>query len=148
MVLDRVENLNQYQGLGEHFRTAIAYALSHDLTGLASGRVEVDGENVFIMVNDRTLSQEPRQWELHKRYADLQLIVRGRERIGYHPSKRLEDAAYDAQADCALTENLAGQDFCVAEGAFAIFLPGEWHKPFCPVTPGERSIKCVFKIRV
>ena len=74
MICDTLENLNRYRGIHKNLNTAIdyltAYHVAHDLIELPLGRIEVDGENVFINVMDADLHpDEGSHLEYHHQYA-------------------------------------------------------------------------------
>ena len=83
MIADRLENIGCYRTLSSNFEAAVAFLEKTDLDLLPVGQFEVKGKDVYGFVVDRTLEEEPRQWEIHKKYADIQLVLEGNERIGW-----------------------------------------------------------------
>ena len=113
---------------------------------MEAGTVRIDGERVYATLSDNRLERETPAYETHHLYADIQLILRGRERFLLGWSGREGEPApgtdfYPFEADQALT-------FVLEEEQFVIFLPGEAHAPCNPV--GEPSVcrKLVVKVRV
>lgn len=83
MIYTKRKNIQRYLGQSQALDTAIRYLLSADLTKLAKGRNEVDGDQVFINRFDyQTKAPEEAIWEGHRHYGDLHVLLSGYERIG------------------------------------------------------------------
>ncbi|MBR3972434.1 MAG: YhcH/YjgK/YiaL family protein [Oscillospiraceae bacterium] len=83
MIYTKRKNLERYLGLSESLDTAIRHLMSADLTQLAKGRNEVDGDQVFINRFDyQTMPQEKAIWEGHEKYGDIHVLLSGHEKIG------------------------------------------------------------------
>ena len=147
MIYDNIKNLSQYAFLGKNFEKAAKFAAENDLASMKPGHYEIDGETLFINVLDRELNEMPATWEVHGRYADIQLLLEGSEILGMCPLSRLaEPPMVDAEKDCALFEDLEGSFIELAPGEFIIALPQDIHKPNCPGSKGSRSKKMIFKV--
>ena len=145
MIVDRLENIGHYACLGPNFAAAVRWLASADLCALEPGTYPIDGENVYATVADNRLERETPAFEAHHLYADIQLILGGEERFflgwsGRETDPKPERDLYFCEADASLS-------FTLAEGQFAIFLPGELHAPGNPA--GEPSVcrKMVVKVR-
>jgi YhcH/YjgK/YiaL family protein len=153
MIVDRLENASMYRALGPAIAAAFDYLRQTDFSQVPDGRHELEGERLFAMVQHyqpRPLTEAT--WEAHRKYLDVQYIVRGIERIGYAclrdglPVKQ----PYDAQQDYALYD-AKGDFFTVRAGDFAIFAPHDIHAPSIAVaTPEDAGTvhKVVVKCRV
>ena len=147
MIYDSIKNLSQYAFLGKNFAKAAKFAEGNDLHAMQAGHYEIDGENLFINVLDRELTQMPTTWEVHGRYADIQLLIEGSEAIGTYPVSRLaEKPVIDEEKDCALFEDLDGSLTELEPDEFIIALPQDIHKPNCPGSKGSHSKKMIFKV--
>ena len=149
MICDALENLNRYRGLHKNLETAIdyltAYYVAHDLSDLPLGRTEVDGENVFINVMEAGLNPDSARLEYHKKYADLQIDLTGSEHLGW-ASEGTEQGEFDEENDFGLRTGPEHSGMTLGGGRFAVFFPGELHKPSCK-TPGCGHVrKAVVKI--
>ena len=49
MIFDRIENLNNYSGLGRIY-TALKFLADTDFTQIPLGKYELDGDNIYYMV--------------------------------------------------------------------------------------------------
>ena len=70
--------------LGANFAKAAEFLKRGDLATLAPGRVEIDGERVFAVVNGAAELVAPaeRRAEVHERYYDIQVPLTGEETYG------------------------------------------------------------------
>ena len=148
MITDTLANLARYRGLHKNLDTAIAWLAGHDVTALPLGRTVIDGDAVFVNVMEAELRDaEGAAFEYHRRYADLQINLTGSEHWGWAVSGT-EDKPYDEAADAGFVtgpEQAGGE---LGEGRFALFFPGEPHKPSCR-TPGCGHVrKAVVKIEM
>jgi YhcH/YjgK/YiaL family protein len=147
MIADRLVNLRRYQADARLTR-AIRFLERPDLATLADGRHEIDGDAVYAVVQ-RYTSKPPGdgRWEAHQHYADVQVVVDGRERIGYGPLAAFARGAYDPAKD---VEFLTGDGpfVQVAAGDFVVLWPGEVHMPGIATDKPAPVTKVVVKIRM
>lgn len=100
MIYTKKKYLNCYQGIHKNLDTAIDYLAKHELSELAHGRNEVDGENVFINRFDyETLPEEETAFEAHEHYADIHLLLSGKEQIGISDIANMEITGQDIEND-------------------------------------------------
>ena len=84
MITDTIQNAENYYKLGENFQKGFEFLKNTDLKNLENGKYQIDGENVFVSVQDYTTKPESEgKFEAHKKYADIQFIIKGEEKIGY-----------------------------------------------------------------
>jgi YhcH/YjgK/YiaL family protein len=152
MTYDRLENSAGLAGLGPRFARAFAWLRSHDLASLEPGRHDIEGDDIYVLIQHRPLKEpEAAAWESHRRYADIQLVLEGRERLGYALLHGSEAGDYDAEKDFCVLADLAGQQVDLDPGEFAVFLPHDAHRPLMApdgVSPGTMVRKAVVKVRV
>lgn len=131
MILDRLENAGLYHPLGPAIKLALDYLCRTDFSQMPDGRYELDGDNVFAIVERyRPKSPADARWEAHRRYTDVQYVAEGIERMGYAPliDTLTVSQAYDPQKDIVFYR--AGGDFFdVPAGSFVIFTPHDVHAP-------------------
>lgn len=130
VIFDTLNHADAYRHLAPGFDLAFDFLRSGKVKNCELGRHELDGDRVFINVQEYTTKPlEDAIWEAHRKYADIQLIVTGRERIGYAPLGTVtETTAYDADKDAAFYRG-EGTELIAPEGMFAIFLPQDVHMP-------------------
>ncbi len=147
MVLDRLENMAAYRSLGDGFAKVIDYLKGLDVLRLPIGDFEVDGRAVYGFIKEKQLTKENERWEAHRRYADVQMILGGSERMGYQPyTGQTVSEPYNPDKDVEFFVGTGGSELLLNPGDFAIFLPGELHRPDCPTAKGPLSRKMVIKV--
>ena len=146
MVVDSFDYIMKYKGLHPNLDTAIDWLNSHTLDALENGKTIIDGENIFVNVMDADLREaEGATFEYHLRYADLQIDLTGREHWGWASAGK-DAGAFDEAADCGFKSGPEHTGGTLGEGRFAIFFPGELHKPSCKTPDCEHVRKAVVKI--
>lgn len=154
MIVDVLSHASLYHVLGPRFIQAFDYLVQTDFSKLAHGRYDVQGDDVFAMVQGYETRPFTLQnkWESHRTYADIQLMLAGEERMGYAQLDQLEICdPYDPARDFAfyLPKSDAWYDLAkVRAGGFMIFLPTDAHLPGQAVDAPTRVEKVVMKVRV
>ena len=149
MIIDVLKNASLYVGPAKRGAAALAHLQTTDFRGLQPGRYDIDGDNLYVLVQHYTTRPEDgAEFESHRNYADVHYVVEGAERMGYAHIARLEvTQPYDAAKDC---EMLRGQgDFVgLPAGTFAIMYPDDAHMPCLAVKDSAPVNKVVVKLRV
>ncbi len=151
MILDQLDSALLYGGLGSRIAIGLALLNEDSVRGAAPGKYEVDGENLFYVVDEyETAPIEDGRLEIHRKYMDIQYIVSGSECIGYRSIDGLDILdAYDGEKDLAFYKADGSMSRCILKaGMFAIFWPNEGHMPGRIAETSERVKKIVVKIRV
>lgn len=113
-----------------------AFAFLAGLSGreLADGRVDIDGEKVFALVQSyqSVAPGEAILLEAHHKYIDVQYMVAGREVIGWASTDRLDvSQPYDEAKEAWFGELPAASATLVrlVAGDAAVFYPTDGHAP-------------------
>ena len=149
MIYTKRKDMERYLGMSDTLDTAIRYLVSADLTKLAMGRNEVDGDNVFINRFDyTTMPEEQASWEGHKYYADIHVVLEGEERIGVTDAGSLTAGEYDAAGDFIPYEGPVDAWVAMRPGDILVVFPEDVH--MVKVQRGGPSAvkKAVFKVKV
>lgn len=147
MIIDTIDNIGTYESLGSNFRTAVHFITSTDFETLSPGRIEVEGDRVYAIITEKRLTEWPENWEVHERYADIQIILDGSETIGYVPLNRLAmSVEFPKDKDAVLLPGLQGVDIPLAKGQFVIALPQDVHRPNGPGKDGDYAKKVIVKV--
>lgn len=148
MIFTPRDQLRRYACLGANFADAIDWLADADLSALPEGRHPIDGEALFAIcerLTPKPLGPET-VWEAHRRYADIQCVANGVERMGWAPltAELPLRAAYNPATDKTLFEPLAieGLVFDFRAGDAAIFFPEDTHAP-CLAPDDPRPVKRV-----
>jgi YhcH/YjgK/YiaL family protein len=146
MIIDLITNAHLYADLGLKIKLAFNYIQQTDLLALDVGRYEMEGASMYVMVQEYvTKPKDQGRWETHRRYIDLQYIIRGTERIGYAHLSRLAPGVYDADKDF-LALSGEGDFLTLTEGCFMLLLPEDAHMPGIAVDAPGIVKKAVVKI--
>ena len=147
MIFDSLDNAAFYYQLSPHIKKGFEFlANTKNLNDLPVGRIEIDGNNVFALVQEYdTKAFNIDMWEAHKKYFDIQFIVSGTEAIKV---SRIEDMTpntkYHTDGDYWLFSG-DGNALKITENQFAIFSPEDIHQPAIAI---EGSIQKIKKIVV
>lgn len=147
MILDTLKNKEQYASLHPRFKAVFDYIDTHDLASMELGRHDIDGDNIFVMVQELELRpREQARLELHRKYIDIQLVLRGPEEVfGWSEKKDCltAETEFDEAKDIQLFIDKPQCFYTVREGQFSILYPEDGHAPML----GEGVVKkCIFKI--
>lgn len=150
MILDSLPQWRRYAAL--HTRLAQAFAFLEQATpDSADGRHAIDGDAVFALVQRYQTRPAAGPLEAHRRYVDVQYLLRGREVIQWAPLASLTTVArpYDAEQDAGLFAADAGvASVPVSAGQFMILFPDDAHAPCCAWAEPEPVVKIVVKVAV
>lgn len=149
MVFDKIKNAKLYFSLGEKIQKALQYIADTDFSNVEPGRYDIDGENVYALV--QTYDTKPLsvgKWEAHRKYIDIQYIVSGREKIGVSEfEKVIVIEEYNEEKDRGIYKG-DGNYLLVDEGYFAIFYPTDVHMPGMSINIPKPVKKVVVKVSV
>jgi YhcH/YjgK/YiaL family protein len=153
MIFDALRNAECYQTLGPGFAQAFHWLRTHATSNLEPGTHEIDGRKIYAMVQHNELKQEEMAvWESHRRYADIQYLAKGSERMGVSVLRASEVGDYNEVKDFSTHAARPGNYFLVNPGEFALFLPQDAHRPGlrtnCDNNAPESVIKIVIKVQL
>ena len=149
MIIDKLKNAPLYYGISEKIATALKYLENTDLAGFQNGKYEIEGDDIFVLIQDyHTKPLSEGKFEAHRKYIDIQYIIKGTEKMGYTNVHKLKSATeYDETKDIIFFES-DGDLVTVEEGFFAIFAPEDAHMPGIESKTSEYVKKAVIKIMV
>lgn len=155
MIFDDLLEANRYASLGARLARGLAFVASTDLTTLAEGRLDLEGDDLFVSVSHyETKHKSLGFWEAHRRYVDIQCLATGRERIGWAPLSKVPCGPYDVEKDLLLAivpgaAAAPGDFIMLTPKRFVVFFPHDAHMPGIAAegTP-EPVTKIVVKVRV
>lgn len=149
MILDKIENINLYSKMSDLFKEACDYISKTDFSKLEVGKYEIDGANLFFSVQEyNPKSIDNYSIEAHKNYADIQIIIRGHEKMGYSPLETLQiQTPYNEQKDIAFYKGDVNW-FKVEQNMFAIFFPSDAHAPGIAIRQDDTVKKVVVKVKI
>lgn len=145
MIFDHVSNLKLYAGI-PGIAEILRFLEGDPPDTLQCVRYDLPGD-MWCTVSEADLRQDG-PFEVHRRYADLQLILEGSEQIDWLPLRLHEDAfPFSTEKDIGFFENTTPSTLALRmfPGQFAVFFPEDAHKPLLRLQ--HRHVKkAVFKI--
>ena len=148
MIIDKIENATIYKNLGERIKKSFDYITQTDLKNLASGKYEIDGENIFALISEyKTKPESEGKLEAHRKYIDVQYVIDGEELMGYAPLNGQEILdPYKEENDIVFFKG--DKSFTkITAGMFAIFFPEDVHMPGISTGKISDVKKLVIKVR-
>lgn len=148
MIFDTLPQADRYAALHPLFPRAFAFLRETDLNALAPGRYPIEGESLFAIVEEANGRRRvDAQLECHRRYIDIQLVLRGVDEMGWKPVRDCHQpvADYSDKRDIQFFHDVPASWIATPAGAFCVFFPEDAHAPLV----GTGSIrKMVLKIAV
>ena len=156
MIVGKLVDLYRYKGIAHNIDTAIDYLLSHDLMALPKGKTVVDGDNVYI--NRDTYVARPLNecfFENHENYIYLQIVLKGKEVIGYthitNPSLKVTTEYNDVKDVTKYNgddpSKVEGAVYFTLEEGFALVYTEDVHLAKCKADD-EIVEKVVVKVKI
>ena len=152
MIVAKLEEAAKQTVLTPEFEKAYKFLLDARGRTLEEGRVEIDGDRVFALVQsyETTSGGEPK-FEAHRKYADIQYITAGAEMIGWTTLEKMTATGeYDPAKDVILGKATASDVTPVKlfAGELGVFYPSDAHAPKQAVGTPVTVHKIVVKVAV
>ncbi len=147
MIFDTLENIKNYEGLGRVY-IALEFLAKTDFSQMELGRYELDGDNVFYMVQAYETDPDKTISEAHKKYIDIQFMVDGEEIIGVAPiSCEKTETEAKPENDVWFYE-CKTEPLTLFSGSFMVLYPNDLHCPGVSVSKPKTCRKVVVKVKV
>ena len=150
-ITGKIADSAKYENLHPRFAKAFAFMRRADLASLKPGRYEIDGDNMWAMIQEAKLTPfgDIQRTEVHGAYIDIQAPLDGPETIGLYemPQKERESLAFDTAKDCSLFDRKT-RAVTFMPGDFGVFVPPYGaHAPCKALDGATRVKKLVIKVR-
>ena len=147
MILDTLDRLDKYGFISPMMDKVLDFFRRTDLSTLAPGRIDLQGDDLFVNVNRQgaqTRNEVP--IEAHREYIDIQVPISSDEEMGFisAPFMPAPSKEYDSDRDVAFYPGLCDTYLNVRKGMFVVFFPGEGH---APAITKDGILKLIVKIR-
>lgn len=149
MYIGKLTHTSRIEMLHPAFKALFEFVKQHDFNNLPLGKIELDGENLFIMNLDMPQGAEitTQPLEMHRKYIDVHILLDGTEKIGWKP---IEDISaytqdYDADGDCALSDDKPQFFVDMRPGDICIVYPED---PHAPAVGNGRIRKLIGKVKM
>ena len=149
MILDKIENLETYISAFKYGKEVIEFLEKTDFDKLPLGKTQIIGEELFVNVLAYTTSKTDGDFEAHRSYIDLQLVISGEERIDYTNLSACQTTKpYISDED---VEMVCAKDYSalyLSKNDFVIFFPQDAHRPSLVGKNQTPVKKAIFKIKI
>jgi YhcH/YjgK/YiaL family protein len=129
MIYDHLKNIGLYKGLSPALDTALEFIETVPPDIEVGSHPLAHGVKAVVSAYETSLVN-PKGYEAHRRYADIQLAVVGTELIRCKPLPQVvETIPYDEAKDAARYADCPGADLVIGEGYFLVVFPDDAHEP-------------------
>ena len=149
MIVDKIKNIGLYSKLSERISKGLKLIEDPGLLNKEDGKYEVDGDNLYYMIaRYKTKNISEAKFETHKKYIDIQAVLKGKEIIGYtHMSNLKTNVPYKEDIEFFETPE-DYNEVKVKEGMFVILYPEDGHMPGCDYNGKSDVLKVVVKVKI
>lgn len=152
MIFDSMERIARYAEM-PHFWEITKFLASNDMCSMADGEYPILESKVKARVfSYMTRPSTELDFEIHKGHMDVQIILEGVEyMLVANPDQltQVETPAIPMSGDWTFFSARGDtSSFVVERGSFAVFYPGEAHKPNCMIHRPVSVKKLIFKVKM
>ncbi len=151
MILDQLKNLKSYAALNPRIGQVVSFLENTDLAGLADGRYEIDGKDVYVTVGTYPLKNPAdAALEAHDNYIDIQAVIDGSEGFGWRWREHCTQPRGEMNTvkDIIFYEDRPSATVTANSGEFVIFFTDDAHAPLTDTGSDRKDVrKCVFKVK-
>ncbi len=149
MIYDKIDNMSLYKGLSEDIYLGLQFLndLTHDIE---NGVHELSPRVKAIVSEYDTMPINPNGYETHKRFIDIQYLVKGTEKINVLPIEQLcLKTKYNKETDVSFYSSEEKPiELVLKDCYFAIFYPQDGHMPQLCNVFSDNVKKVVIKIEI
>ena len=147
MIKDSIKNANKYYNISPSIKRGLELIEKTDFSKFEKGSYEIDGKNLYMNIEEYT-TRISDNIEAHKKYIDIQYMIKGEENMGVTSLDNLVvTQKYSDERDIEFYKGDAPLTL-VKENEFIIFYPSDAHLP-CQVADEPKPVKkVILKIRI
>jgi YhcH/YjgK/YiaL family protein len=148
--INKKEFAVQYFKNKDRWDKAFTFLKTTDLDTLKIGNHELTGKDLYAAVSEySTKNDEDARFEAHRIYADIQYVIKGKEKIGIIPLDNTQTLVpYDQVKDIGFLTASGGTNKIATPDCFFIFFPGDAHRPSIKVDTSAIVKKIVVKVKI
>ena len=149
MIYDSLAHIEFYKGIHPGVYKGLKLLAETDFSQLEDKRHEVDGDDLFFLLQSYETKPENLTPETHQKYIDIQCVLSGVEAMGVGA---LEDMTETVEArpegDIWFHHGPVDSHVMLAPGKFAVLWPGDAHAPCIAVNGPTPCRKVVVKVKL
>ena len=130
MIVDKIEHLKLYSAVIPEFDVIAEYLANNDVASFEEGSYEIC-PGVKINVSEYEPYAAGDKWEVHRKYADLQIVLCGDEKMDCKSTLECEGGEYNEEDDFMFMDSVTDSitSIYALPGSFAYFAPHDAHRP-------------------
>lgn len=153
MIKDNLQNLAYYNYFNPDIKFGLKYVRDTDFSALENGKYELVEGKIYANIQEYITKPEAEcQYETHKKYVDIQFMIKGEEKIGTGKIEDFEETSdYDEEKDIVFlscNDESKVKVITLKEREYAIFMPNDVHMPSLQVNEPSSVRKVVVKVLV
>jgi len=152
LIVTDLNNIDYQVLMTLSLRKAFDFLRGRNLYALPDGRVDIDGDRVFALVQRyETVRTEAPKFEHHRKYIDVQFMAKGEEVIGWAIAENMKiTEAYDEKKDICFGTVKKGKwtPVLLQAGEVAVLWPEDAHAPKLAADDPIQVMKIVIKVAV
>ena len=147
MIKDCLSNAELYYNISENLKRGFEWLHSINLKTIESGKYFIDGDKIYANVQEYQTKLDAK-YEAHKKYIDIQYMIKGTELIGVCSKDDCETCVeYDESADIEFLNCNHSDDWQnINEDEFLVLFPNDAHKPSICIDEPKIVKKVVVKV--
>ncbi len=150
MIKDTIEELPRYASVIPRWDLIVPQLKLELLADMDVGRYDLeDGVSYFLIAHYQSRTYHENQFEYHRKFIDIQVVLEGIELIYTAPVSRMmpDDAGYDPENDIQFGTTSVPDVLMLKAGDVAVFFPEDAHNPNCSVGKHHLDVKkAIFKV--
>ena len=150
MILDTLANIAIYKNVSSDIYAGLQYLQNID-PEIETGTYTINDRVKVIISEYETVAVFERGYEAHKHVIDIQLPLRGLERVKWSPIKGMNvNIPYDPEFDRTFYKDpsIQGTHVDIGNGIFAIMFPEDGHGPQHFIDKPELIKKATVKVSI
>jgi YhcH/YjgK/YiaL family protein len=148
MILDTLDNAENYFALNPRFKAAFQYLKNPALNKDTAERIDLEDDQLYALTTHKSgKKRHEAKLEAHRKYIDIQFVLGGIDSMGWRPARTCTkvESPYSEEKDIAFFADEPMMWFPVHPGTYAIFFPEDAHAPM--VSDGEIH-KIIVKVAI
>lgn len=151
MIFDTLKNMKDYVKVMPELEKIEEFLCGYMKGEMKMERIDLDGDRLFASPATYVpKDHEGAEYESHIKYADVQVVLKGKEYIGVTPLDNCTvTKPFTDGGDIAFYTSEKGTLCLMEAGSFLVLYPQDAHMPCLKVDDsGEEVIKVVFKVKI
>ena len=144
MIVDKLQNIDKHNQIPDYAKEFIK-GLSKDIP---LGMVALEGSDYANIETYITKPHDKCLFEAHKKYADIQILLKDVERLDYSENEAVVVEPYNEVKDIAFFKADATEKVILDGTNFVLLMPNELHRPQMCYEKQQQVKKVVVKVLI